>query len=101
VDDIVLAVGEALSNVVERADSSAFFLVRCAFDGKKLAVRVEDHGRGFNPPRIPVDEPAVGSRGFGLYLMNRLMDRVDLQTKPGVGAVLELEKRTTGLDHLT
>jgi anti-sigma regulatory factor (Ser/Thr protein kinase) len=95
-NDIVIAVGEALSNIVEHSGSSNDFTLRCECDGEKFTVCVEDRGKGMmSAPTIP-NQPSWESRGLGSYLMNQLMDKVEVITKPGDGVVLWLEKRLTG-----
>jgi stage II sporulation protein AB (anti-sigma F factor) len=92
-DDVVIAVGEAISNIVEHSKTASLFSPHCECDGGRLAVIVEDNGEGFALPlRLP---PATSwdARGLGMLIMNRLMDKVELSTKPGRGTTLRLEKQ--------
>jgi serine/threonine-protein kinase RsbW len=79
VADIRLAAGEALSNAVEhgRGPRSSGFSVACSYGEGSLVVEVRDSGSGFP---VPHDEPASfpdeRGRGFGIFLMRRLMDEV-------------------------
>ena len=78
--DIRLAAGEALSNAVEHgsARSSGSFSVECGFDGDTLSIEVRDTGQGFVAP-VRSDRaitPDQRGRGFGIFLMRRLMDDV-------------------------
>ncbi|HYL27041.1 MAG TPA: ATP-binding protein [Candidatus Nitrosotalea sp.] len=79
VSDIRLAAGEALSNAVEHGSAAPArkIMVRCFFDGSVLAIEIADSGRGFVEPSdcthvVPDDR----GRGFGIFLMRRLMDEV-------------------------
>ena len=77
--DIRLAAGEALSNAVEhgRRSRSSGFSVHCTFEGDALTIEVRDSGEGFSwPPDRPAVEPDERGRGFGIFLMRRLMDDV-------------------------
>lgn len=78
--DIRLAAGEALSNAVEHgsARSSDGFTVECGFDGDALSIEVRDKGKGFSVPanRSGTIAPDQRGRGFGIFLMRRLMDDV-------------------------
>jgi serine/threonine-protein kinase RsbW len=78
--DIRLAAGEALSNAVEHgsARSSDGFTVECGFDGDALSIEVRDSGQGFAIPesRNQAVTPDQRGRGFGIFLMRRLMDDV-------------------------
>lgn len=79
VSDIRLAAGEALSNAVEHGRLGARmngFSVKCIYREQELEIEVRDNGEGFtfeNTSRTPLEER---TRGFGLFLMRRLMDRV-------------------------
>jgi len=68
VEDIRLAVGEALNNAVEHGhtDRASGFSVLCTFADGEMTIDVRDSGGGFTQ-----DHP-----GFGMLLMRRLMDSV-------------------------
>jgi len=78
--DIRLAAGEALSNAVEHgsAHASVGFTVECLFDGDQLSIEIRDTGQGFAAPEkcAATIEPDQRGRGFGIFLMRRLMDEV-------------------------
>jgi serine/threonine-protein kinase RsbW len=84
VDDIRLAAGEAISNAVEhgRGARSSGFSVRCTFVDDQLTIEIRDNGDGFalaDGGLIPAEgaQPAPGRmRGYGIFLMRRLMDGV-------------------------
>jgi anti-sigma regulatory factor (Ser/Thr protein kinase) len=93
VADIRLAAGEALSNAVEhgRGARSSGFSVRCKFDHDELTVEVHDSGTGFtSPPEYDRVEPDVRGRGFGIFLMRRLMDDVSFTRN---GTIVRLVRR--------
>lgn len=79
VSDIRLAAGEALSNAVEhgRARRSNGFSVRCSFTEEELTIEIRDNGDGFSfEGRLDETPLEQRSRGFGIFLMRRLMDGV-------------------------
>ncbi|HTC29409.1 MAG TPA: ATP-binding protein [Candidatus Acidoferrum sp.] len=79
VADIRLAAGEALSNAVEhgRGIRSSGFSVACSYENDALVVEVRDSGAGFvSPVEVGAIEPDERGRGFGIFLMRRLMDDV-------------------------
>ncbi len=91
--DIRLAAGEALSNAVEHATPprSRRIVVDCSFDGRDLAIEVSDGGPGFPAPLDrPNVEPDNRGRGFGIFLMRRLMDDVSFNRN---GSVVRLVRR--------
>jgi anti-sigma regulatory factor (Ser/Thr protein kinase) len=93
VSDIRLAAGEALSNAVEHGSMSRprKISVDCTFDGSVLAIEIRNSGRGFTEPSdCSSVEPDDRGRGFGIFLMRRLMDQVTFSRN---GTVVRLIRR--------
>jgi len=86
VDDIVLAIQEAMTNAVAHSAARADLEVGLHFEGADLVAEIRDHGVGFDiarfdPDRRPsLDEPS----GRGLYLIAHLMDQVELRCDGGL-----------------
>jgi len=74
--DLVLAIGEAVSNAVHHGGGEQF-AVRCWSEDGKILVDVTDEGAGFSrrPIRLPVDG---GEGGYGLSIIHKLTDEVHL-----------------------
>lgn len=93
ISDIRLAAGEALNNAVEHgcAAPEPSIAVDCTFDGEELTIVIEDSGHGFPEPS---DRQSVApndrGRGFGIFLMRRLMDDVSFARN---GSVVRLVRR--------
>jgi anti-sigma regulatory factor (Ser/Thr protein kinase) len=85
--DVVLAVSEALNNAIEHAyrDVEGPVRLRVAAEGSLLSIEISDRGRWSESE--PNDE-----RGRGILLMNRLMDRVEIESN-GTGTTVTLERR--------
>ncbi len=92
--EVKLAVVEACLNALEYGAGEVVVEV-VAHPGDSapwVEVAVEDHGPGFSPARVP--RPALGAklrarrkRGWGLELMRRLMDEVEISSQPGLTRV--------------
>lgn len=89
IDDLRVAVSEAVTNAVEAhriAGTDSHIEVRCQRVDAVVEVSVRDRGPGFNPDTVPVvPEPETPERlfwehGLGLPLMRRLVDRTDIQS---------------------
>jgi serine/threonine-protein kinase RsbW len=93
ISDIRLAAGEALSNAVEhgRGKPARRIVVHCSFGGDVLKIEIRDSGSDFPAPndRDSV-EPDDRGRGFGIFLMRRLMDEVSFARN---GKVVRLIRR--------
>lgn len=88
-DEVKLAVLEACLNALEHGDGEVEVeLVAHRSGSPRLEIQVIDHGPGFDPHAVP--EPhlqeklrADRKRGWGLELMRRLMDEVEVHSQPG------------------
>jgi len=78
VEDIKVAAGEALNNAVEHghASHSSGFSVNCTFTDDELTIEVRDNGRGFDSEDGSRNPSLARGRGFGIFLMRKLMDAV-------------------------
>lgn len=82
--NVPVALTEALSNAIlygNRADRSKTVRVRALIDDRALVMEIEDEGKGFDLEECTIDptidQNLVREDGRGLYLMRRLMDRVE------------------------
>lgn len=87
--NVPVALSEALSNAIlrgNREDPAKHVRVRAAFDDSELVVEVTDEGAGFDldRPHDPTSpEHLEDEDGRGIFLMKRLMDRVERFTAGG------------------
>ena len=90
--DIRLAAGEALSNAVEHGATtrSNGFSIRCEFEDSELTIEIRDNGSGFSPDADEATQVEQRSRGFGIFLMRRLMDGVQFHRN---GTMVRLTRR--------
>jgi anti-sigma regulatory factor (Ser/Thr protein kinase) len=94
VDDVILAVDEACSNVMQHAyppgrDNN--FLLRAELQKERIVIEVVDDGVGFDGfdlvtrrPGGDDDEP-LAPRGRGLEVMRRLMTTVEVESPTATG----------------
>jgi len=92
--DVETSVGEAVANAIEHGNRMrGVFTVACSFAHGVLTIEVCDGGAGFDDstrPAMNLSERRTPSlRGYGLYLMHTLMNRVTF--KDG-GTTVVLEK---------
>lgn len=96
-EDLRVAVSEACTNAVEahRRDSlDDRVIVRCTTTEDVLTICVEDRGGGFDPAQVPEppdpeEDPTSSERGWGLQLIQALVDDVTFrQTDAGTAVDL-------------
>ena len=103
---IILAVDEAVANVIEHAygsDDTREVTIRAVLDEETVTFEIIDNGRGFDPGLVrPKDlEQLVKERrsgGLGLRLIRTVMDDVKYQIVPGQKNELKMVKRLKKLE---
>ena len=100
--EVRLAVVEACLNALEYGSGEIEVELAAHTDGSPwLEVRIVDHGPGFDPDLVP--RPQLRSklrserkRGWGLELMRRLMDEVEINSRPGRTQVRMIRRQRGG-----
>jgi serine/threonine-protein kinase RsbW len=104
VDNIMLAVDEACTNIIKHAYQSypeGEIIIKVEYDNDKFTILIIDYGKTFDPTTVPkpdlkkyYQEHKVG--GLGMYLMRTLMDDVKYTTVPGKYNQVLLSKNISG-----
>lgn len=96
-EDLRVAVSEACTNAVEAhrdgADDNRV-VVRCTTTDDHLSVCIEDGSDGFDPSNVPTPQapetlPTSAERGWGLQLIEALVDEVTFR-QTGSGTAVDL-----------
>ena len=103
VEDLKTAVAEACMNAIEhgnKLDSTTRVGIRLVVDKDKLQIAVQDQGRGvaeLQPPDIESRmEGRIDPRGWGIFLIENLVDEVTFESTAEGGVVkmiIYLEKQ--------
>lgn len=102
---IELALGEALANVIEHAyerKSGQEIHLALSIDETKIQLSIRDFGRKFDQSayRSPnLNEAKEG--GYGVYLIEQMMDEVSYSSPEGKGTQLNLIKYKPGIKKNT
>lgn len=97
VAEIELALTEAMANVIEHGyegDETQKIEVGVAMEGDRLRISVRDWGRQADPASFEqrdLEDPGEG--GYGVFLMEQLMDDVTREPQPDGGTLLILTKQ--------
>lgn len=86
VEDLKTAVSEACANAIEHGNSldvQAEVLVICTFDKSSIHIDVIDQGHKPLPKELPDRSARTDFRGMGLFLIQMLMDKMELISYPG------------------
>ena len=100
IDNIILAVDEACTNIIKHAYKyfpDGKIVLNIKTDKKTFTIEIIDYGKSFDPGLVPnpdllkyYDEKRVG--GLGMYLMKKLMDEVKYTSVPGKFNQVSLSK---------
>jgi serine/threonine-protein kinase RsbW len=102
--EILVAVEEAASNAVRHARppyGKGTIEIRCFYSPSEFVVQVVDDGPGFEyQPAVVENAPdPMSSGGRGLFLMNRLMNRVVVESSER-GTVVTMSRNLNGRDDV-
>lgn len=89
VEEIRLSVDEAMTNVIKHAygyDASQLIYVSVGSDDRTFWVAIQDTGHAFDisaytAPNVPERIKSRQKGGVGVYLIKKLMDKVEYSTK--------------------
>jgi serine/threonine-protein kinase RsbW len=97
--DVELALSEACTNVLLHSGPGDQYVVRLDLGQRRGVIRVIDAGRGLDSAGLQrASSPPEDERGRGLVLMQALVDRVQLASRPEAGTIVTLEKSLTYTD---
>ncbi|GIH79253.1 ATP-binding protein [Planobispora longispora] len=90
-NDLVLAVNEAVTNVLDHGGREGLVIARTHSEG--ITVSISDTGGGLSAAHLAAarSDPS-GARGFGLWVIQHLCDEVTVE-QTGHGSVLHLHRR--------
>ena len=99
-EDLRVAVSEACTNAVEAHRRDAVedrVIVRCSTTEDELQIHIEDRGSGFDPSQVPAppgpdDGPTASERGWGIQLIQALVDDATFRQVEG-GTIVDLVVR--------
>jgi serine/threonine-protein kinase RsbW len=100
IDNIILAVDEACTNIIKHAYKyvpDGKIVITLRIDKQSFTIEIVDFGKSFDPELVPnpdlqkyIDQGRVG--GLGMFLMKTLMDEVKYTTVPGKFNQVSLSK---------
>lgn len=86
IEDLKTAIAEACTNAIEHGNSldvQSKVQVALRVDSSRITINVVDEGHKPLPDRLPDRSLRTDFRGMGLYLIQMLMDQVEIKCQPG------------------
>lgn len=92
IEDIKVAVSEACTNAIKHSLDNKFSVEYTIFENG-LTIGITDSGKGYDVNSI--DEPNLEEpkeSGLGLFIIQSLMDEVDIKSNVNYGTVIKMTK---------
>ena len=99
VSDVKTAVSEAVTNAIIHGYESEVHIIyiRCRTEGKTLYLEIEDEGKGIEDVKQAMEplfttKPELERSGMGFSFMEAFMDKLEVESVPGKGTTVKMEK---------
>ena len=99
VSDVKTAVSEAVTNAIIHGYESEVhnIYIRCRTEGKTLYLEIEDEGKGIEDVKqamgpLFTTKPELERSGMGFSFMEAFMDKLEVESVPGKGTTVKMEK---------
>lgn len=99
VSDVKTAGSEAVTNAIIHGYESEVhnIYIRCRTEGKTLYLEIEDEGKGIEDVKQAMEplfttKPELERSGMGFSFMEAFMDKLEVESVPGKGTTVKMEK---------
>ena len=99
VSDVKTAVSAAVTPAIIHGDESEVhtIYIRCRTEGKTLYLEIEDEGKGIEDVKQAMEplfttKPELERSGMGFSFMEAFMDKLEVESVPGKGTTVKMEK---------
>ncbi|MCI7181589.1 MAG: anti-sigma F factor [Schaedlerella sp.] len=107
VSDVKTAVSEAVTNSIIHGYENEIhkISVACRIEGDKFLIKVCDTGKGIDDVRqamtpMYTSRPDLDRSGMGFSFMEAFMDKLEVESQPGIGTTVKMEKTIGKGRHL-
>ena len=99
VSDVKTSVSEAVTNAIIHGYESEVhnIYIRCRTEDKTLYLEIEDEGKGIEDVKQAMEplfttKPELERSGMGFSFMEAFMDKLEVESVPGKGTTVKMEK---------
>ena len=92
IEDLKVAVSEACTNAIKHSSDDRFTIIYTMIE-KGLTIEIIDNGKGYNTKEV--SEPDLDNlkeSGMGLFIIESLMDKVNVESTEGKGTSIKMTK---------
>ena len=92
IEDLKVAISEACTNAIKHSLEDRFTIIYTMIE-KGLTIEIIDNGKGYNTKEV--SEPDLDNlkeSGMGLFIIEALMDEVNVESTEGKGTSIKMTK---------
>ena len=92
IEDLKVAISEACTNAIKHSLEDRFTIIYTIIE-KGLTIEIIDNGKGYNTKEV--SEPDLDNlkeSGMGLFIIESLMDKVNVESIEGKGTSIKMTK---------
>ena len=92
IEDLKVAISEACTNAIKHSLEDRFTIIYTMIE-KGLTIEIIDNGKGYNTKEV--SEPDLDNlkeSGMGLFIIESLMDKVNVESIEGKGTSIKMTK---------
>ena len=92
IEDLKVAISEACTNAIKHSLEDIFTIIYTMIE-KGLTIEIIDNGKGYNTKEV--SEPDLDNlkeSGMGLFIIESLMDKVNVESTEGKGTSIKMTK---------
>ena len=92
IEDIKVAVSEACTNAIKHSNDENVTITFTRLENG-LEIEIKDNGKGYDIDSIPIpDLTQPRENGLGLFIIQTLMDDVEVESKDNQGTIIKMTK---------
>ena len=92
IEDLKVAISEACTNAIKHSLEDRFTIIYTMIE-KGLTIEIIDNGKGYNTKEVSApDLDNLKESGMGLFIIESLMDKVNVESIEGKGTSIKMTK---------
>ena len=92
IEDLKVAISEACTNAIKHSLEDRFTIIYTMIE-KGLTIEIIDNGKGYNTKEVSEpDLDNLNESGMGLFIIESLMDEVNVESTEGKGTSIKMTK---------
>lgn len=92
IEDLKVAISEACTNAIKHSSQDRFTIIYTMIENG-LTIEIIDNGKGYDTNSVSeIDSEDLKESGMGLFIIESLMDEVNIKSEEGKGTTIKMTK---------